>query len=850
MRININIVLALILFSTGILQSQPASWNIEHVKTLWVTGCWQGFESDGEFIYASNSWGIMVYRFNPDEDEEPVLIGRYPTPGSSQGLFLQDTLLYICDWPNHLRIWSVADVNNLHEVGFCEDDVTQYHHIQIQGDYAYIIPEWLAHTRIGLRIISIEDPINPQIRGFVEYQNQDLSNLKISGNLAYITGVGPWPVRGGVHVVDIEDPNNPFELMYYGLDESNGSGGMEIFNDTLLVRTQDSLYVLSVSDPENIEIITTSVNDYDYAVITGKLFFRQGYLFTIAAGIRIVDFRNIFNPRFLGGVSGLGEGATLCNDYAFGGLGSSGWRSINVSNYRNPVIEYESTEKGSFQGIIKRGDYLFVIDRHDVRIPGEERNSVNRFRVFSIADIDNPVEVACLRFVGQYVDKLEIVDDIAYAAGGNTCLTAFDISDPENPRQYFRRIGIPNDDFVIRGDYAFVIGNGILVYSIAEPDSFRIVGTYHPYFEDERHTGDYYNLATMDNTLLISGRIPGQGYHLWTYDISNPMNLDSLGRCELPSITSSTDMVVVGDYTYICDWSGLHVITIADPRNPQPIWTDQSANVGSIDIFGGRLYCGSGEGIKIYSLDNPERPELVGIYDVPSGSCDIWVEDNLAYLAGGYDLTIYDISRSMGAWYVGLSEEYHDFGTVAVDSNADWELDISNMGRERCEITGVRVDSPHLRNPFSCNFRQPFSLDPGADTSFTITFRPDTSRVYAGTIHILSDELENWVTLSGTGIIPNAANEQSELPIQFGLEQPFPNPFNSTTTIRYQLPVNTSISLLIYDLNGRIVSELAAGAVNAGYHQAVWKADTPAGIYFYRLTADGYSETRKMVLVK
>ena len=60
----------------------------------------------------------------------------------------------------------------------------------------------------------------------------------------------------------------------------------------------------------------------------------------------------------------------------------------------------------------------------------------------------------------------------------------------------------------------------------------------------------------------------------------------------------------------------------------------------------------------------------------------------------------------------------------------------------------------------------------------------------------------------------------------------------------------TDVSLKVYDATGRVVSTLVNGKVDAGTHTANWDAtDAPAGVYFYRLNSEEFSETRKMVVL-
>ena len=93
-------------------------------------------------------------------------------------------------------------------------------------------------------------------------------------------------------------------------------------------------------------------------------------------------------------------------------------------------------------------------------------------------------------------------------------------------------------------------------------------------------------------------------------------------------------------------------------------------------------------------------------------------------------------------------------------------------------------------------------------------------------------------------------------PTRFAL-QCYPNPFNPVTTISYDLSEPTTVKLVIYDVAGKLVQTLvAAEAVDAGSHEAVWNGRddsgqvVPAGVYFCRMDAGGYSKTTRMALVK
>jgi len=94
------------------------------------------------------------------------------------------------------------------------------------------------------------------------------------------------------------------------------------------------------------------------------------------------------------------------------------------------------------------------------------------------------------------------------------------------------------------------------------------------------------------------------------------------------------------------------------------------------------------------------------------------------------------------------------------------------------------------------------------------------------------------------------------LPDSYVLHQNYPNPFNPTTTIDFELPVSGAVQLRVLNLLGQSVRELQSGWLTAGTHRVEWDGLTDAGqevasgVYFYQLTAEKSSHSRKMVLLR
>jgi hypothetical protein len=89
-------------------------------------------------------------------------------------------------------------------------------------------------------------------------------------------------------------------------------------------------------------------------------------------------------------------------------------------------------------------------------------------------------------------------------------------------------------------------------------------------------------------------------------------------------------------------------------------------------------------------------------------------------------------------------------------------------------------------------------------------------------------------------------------PIKFTLEQNFPNPFNPITEIEFSIPKNNIfVQLTIYDISGREVTKLVNQQMNTGIYKVKFDGNYySSGVYFYRLTTDEFSETKKMILMK
>ncbi|MGC8654760.1 MAG: T9SS type A sorting domain-containing protein, partial [Candidatus Kryptoniota bacterium] len=89
------------------------------------------------------------------------------------------------------------------------------------------------------------------------------------------------------------------------------------------------------------------------------------------------------------------------------------------------------------------------------------------------------------------------------------------------------------------------------------------------------------------------------------------------------------------------------------------------------------------------------------------------------------------------------------------------------------------------------------------------------------------------------------------LPAHFSLNQNYPNPFNPATNISFSIPSKSFVSLKVFDALGREVATLLSEELPPGMYSQQWNAQGfPSGVYFYRLQAGSFTDTKKLILLK
>ena len=100
------------------------------------------------------------------------------------------------------------------------------------------------------------------------------------------------------------------------------------------------------------------------------------------------------------------------------------------------------------------------------------------------------------------------------------------------------------------------------------------------------------------------------------------------------------------------------------------------------------------------------------------------------------------------------------------------------------------------------------------------------------------------------------SSEIKAIPVRFALQQNFPNPFNPSTEIRFDLPENDNVILEVYNMMGQKIKTLASGNMSPGYHSIIWNGTNDAGakvatgMYFYSINTSNFQSIKKMLFLK
>lgn len=172
-------------------------------------------------------------------------------------------------------------------------------------------------------------------------------------------------------------------------------------------------------------------------------------------------------------------------------------------------------------------------------------------------------------------------------------------------------------------------------------------------------------------------------------------------------------------------------------------------------------------------------------------------------------------------------------------------------------ILNLHLNQSQSQNGWRSVFKMPVKIkikfNSGPDSTITLwndqqlqDYQVNLSRQ----VHSITIDPEQWI-LRTVGTVTDLANNTSGINLFYKLFDNYPNPFNPTTLIRYQVPEVSKVNLKVYDILGNEIRVLVNEEKPAGNYQIEFDAkELSSGIYFYKLICDQFIETKKMVFIK
>lgn len=247
---------------------------------------------------------------------------------------------------------------------------------------------------------------------------------------------------------------------------------------------------------------------------------------------------------------------------------------------------------------------------------------------------------------------------------------------------------------------------------------------------------------------------------------------------------------------------------------------------------------------------------------------------NPRYDGNQFLVDIYGTVPAGQTWNVGPTNirfNYYTTGTIngfsflpeSPVSNANINIS-NNIDYDNMTSTKILNDTAASLNVLLLYTRTPYTFNAGSHWLGSLRFNVNnTSACYRMSFMTNSSVFNGSTPLSyGTGWtftsydtclnLPSGINNiTTEIPKEYNLGQNYPNPFNPVTMIKFALPKASFVTLKVYDMIGREVANLVDGQKSAGTYIVDFDASyLTSGVYFYKLEANGYSEVKRMVVLK
>jgi uncharacterized delta-60 repeat protein len=352
-------------------------------------------------------------------------------------------------------------------------------------------------------------------------------------------------------------------------------------------------------------------------------------------------------------------------------------------------------------------------------------------------------------------------------------------------------------------------------------------------YNGSENSDDHAYSIALDNShnVYVTGQINGNnsnyqtikynsnGAFQWSQEYNGPR--DSIDIATSVTVDNTGDIYVTGYSTGIN--SLFDYATIKYNSNGIQQWVQRYNGTGNSDDMANSI-----------DTDNSNNIYVTGGSTGSGNNMDMVT---IKYNSSGAQQWLQRFNGSSNNYDFAVTVKLDLFGNVYI-TGSSYETQYSDYTTIKYNSTGSQLWMKNYNGPGN-------NIDNANDL-----FIDSAANVYVTGKSVGSNSNSDFATIKYSQTI-GISQVSTEIPSTFSLSQNYPNPFNPVTNIEFNIPKASIVRISVYDLQGREIETLVYQNLNAGSYKVDWDASKySSGIYYYKITAGSFIETKKMVLVK
>lgn len=817
------------------------------------------------YIYLADQYGLTI--IDASDPSNPSQVSNLGLPGSTSDILVSNNYAYMTT----IDGFTIIDVHN-------PSYPQQVSYVKLQNnafDIEIRDSLLLIATAVGIEVYDISNPNEPQFRSSVQIDNSGSHNLVLNprAEIVYFTS------NRNLFVVDISNLSSMQVLSSQEFNPTSINGtcwdGGKISGNYLYVTVTTAQHIYDISNPEQPILI------YEYIPVMHSVY------------------------------SSVVEGELFIS----GHWASAGWFTMDVSQPDSPKVikQYDYPLNGYGYGMSKlKNDILYLLNYQQ----GTKPEAGWRLRIIDVSNPGSAVELGSIDSetsgytvahtiieLEEQIIALTIQNNRVYNGGLETFggkLTILDVTDEENPI-LLSTLEIPRTCIAITANRkvaiirGFQIGNGSYEHAIF---AVSLNDLTNPIIIDQKPLPQSLindipqSLDIFENKLYVAC-----DPFLRVYEITEQNQLELL----ISQAVSKPRGVVVRkkeDKTigYLaCGPSGFQIYDLTELTNISLLGFNQTQGTADglhVDDKYAYLVLGDA-GLHIFDIQNNSAVSIKRVSTIGRAK-NITVENNLAFIQIFFNdndqkLQVFDIEnkispRSLGTYqangivkYLSLidrgkklfASNYYSFSIYrplfnfrplpfalsSPDNGASVSGDINFEWYHSFDANDDTLQ--YELKIWNENWDTTFSVS--ADTHITVqsTLLPGdgnyswTVRGYDGEYYVNSID-----TFSVNITVVSVENPNLHTPTTYQLHSNYPNPFNPSTNIKFDLPVDSDVTITVFNSLGQEVTQIMNKTMKAGQHNIVWSGNYSSGVYYIRMQAmaddyaAAYVKTIKAIFIK